>query len=68
VVKNSAKLLTVKEAEVLTGRKVATWRKDILCRRVPYVKIGRQVRIPLEVVEDLIRKGYRPSIPEPGTP
>lgn len=65
--KDSAKLLTVKEAEAMTGRKVATWRKDILCRSIPYVKIGRQVRIPLEVVEDLIQKGYRPSIPEPGT-
>jgi excisionase family DNA binding protein len=68
VVKDSTKLLTVQEAEALTGRKVATWRKDILCRRIPYVKIGRQVRIPLEAIEDLIRKGYRPSVPEPGMP
>lgn len=59
------KLLTVREAETLTGRKVATWRRDILCRRIPYVKIGRQVRIPMEVIEDLIRKGYRQPIPEP---
>lgn len=66
--KDSAKLLTVKEAEALTGRKVATWRKDILRRRIPYVKLGRQVRIPLEVVQELIRKGYRPPIPEGGTP
>lgn len=63
--KDSAKLLTVKEAEALTGRKVATWRKDILCRRIPYVKLGRQVRIPIEVIEDLIKKGYRAPVPEP---
>ncbi len=64
--KDIKKLLTVREAEALTGRKAATWRRDILCRRIPYVKIGRQVRIPLEAIEDLIRKGYRPPIPEPG--
>lgn len=60
-------LLTVKQAEALTGRKVATWRRDILSRRIPYVKIGRQVRIPFRVIKDLIRKGYRQPIPEPET-
>ena len=40
------KLLTGFEAEDMTGHKAATWRKDILKRRIPYIKIGRQVRIP----------------------
>ena len=52
-------LYTVFEAEELTGRKAATWRRDILTRRIPYVKIGRQVRIPCEVIQDLIKRGYR---------
>ena len=52
-------LYTVFEAEELTGRKAATWRRDILRRRIPYVKIGRQVRIPCEVIQDLIKRGYR---------
>lgn len=52
-------LYTVFEAEELTGRKAATWRRDILKRRIPYVKIGRQVRIPSEVIQDLIKRGYR---------
>ncbi|MGE0274203.1 MAG: helix-turn-helix transcriptional regulator [Nitrospiraceae bacterium] len=57
------RLLTVREAEAMTGRKVASWRRDILMRRIDYVKLGlRQVRIPLEVIEDLIRKGYRSAI------
>ena len=56
------KLLTVFEAEAMTGRKAATWRRDILTRRIPYVKLGRQVRIPLEVIEDMIRQGYRQPI------
>jgi len=55
-------LLSVFEAETLTGRKAATWRKDILLRKIPCVRIGRQVRIPLEAIEELIRKGYRPAL------
>jgi len=63
----SRKLLTVFEAEKLTGRKASTWRKDVLQRKVPYVKLGRQVRIPIEVIEQIIKTGYRepvaPSVP-----
>jgi len=61
----SKQLLTVYEAETLTGRKAATWRKDILRRKIPCVRIGRQVRIPIEVIEQLIREGYRPSLRQP---
>ena len=60
----SERLLTVQQAEELTGRKAATWRRDILKRRIAYVKIGRQVRIPVEAVHDLIRKGYRAPVGE----
>jgi hypothetical protein len=56
------KLLTLKEAEDLTGRKVSTWRRDILLRRIAYVKIGRQVRIPLDVISEMMKVGYRPAI------
>ena len=59
------RLLTVFEAEQLTGRKAATWRKDILKRRIPYVKIGRQVRIPLREVRSMIAAGYRRPIAAP---
>ena len=58
-------LLTVYEAETLTGRRAATWRKDLLHRKIPYVRIGRQVRIPIEVIEQLVREGYRPSLKQP---
>jgi excisionase family DNA binding protein len=58
----SEKLLTVNEAEALTGRKASTWRRDILLRRIPYVKLGRQVRIPREAIEDLIRQGWHEPI------
>jgi len=60
--KASAQLLTVNEAAARTGRKVSTWRRDILLRRIPYVKLGRSVRIPVEVVDRLIRDGWRESV------
>jgi excisionase family DNA binding protein len=60
--KTSDQLLTVFEAAARTGRKVSTWRRDILLRRIPYVKIGRSVRIPIEVVERLIREGWRDAV------
>jgi len=56
------KLLSVHEAEALTGRKAATWRRDISKRRIAFVKLGpRQVKIPIEVIEKLINDGYRPA-------
>jgi len=62
MVRTSGKLLTVFEAEARTGRKASTWRRDILLRRVPYVKIGRSVRIPEEAVNALIAQGWREPI------
>ena len=62
MVKTSAKLLTVFQAEERTGRKASTWRRDILLRRVPYVKIGRSVRIPVEAIDALIAQGWRDPI------
>jgi len=57
----SKQLLTVGEAEALTGRKASTWRRDIQQRKVAVVRIGRQVRIPIEAIEQLIREGYCPA-------
>jgi excisionase family DNA binding protein len=59
---SSKRLLTVFEAERLTGRKASTWRRDILLRRIPYVKLGRSVRIPIEVIDELIKDGWRERI------
>jgi len=59
------KLLTLQQAEEMTGRKVATWRKDVRERRVDFVRLGpRQVRIPLEVVQRLIVDGYIEALPQ----
>ena len=55
-------LLTVPQAARMTALKEATIRRRILERRIGYVKLGRSVRIPLQEVEKLIRRGYRPPI------
>lgn len=58
----SEKLLTVFEAEKLLGRKAATLRRDIRLRKIACVRIGRQVRIPIEAVQEMIRKGYQDAL------
>jgi hypothetical protein len=63
--RRTEELLTLAEAELLTKRKVATWRKDIRLRRVPYVKLGRQVLLPREAIDDLINRGWREPVVTP---
>lgn len=59
----TARLLTAEECSELTGWKISTIRKKILRRELPYVKLGaRSVRIPIEAIENLIERGYRPAI------
>lgn len=62
----SEKLLSVFDAEALTGRRANTWRRDIRERRVASVKLGRLVRIPLSEVERLVNIGYRAPIRRDG--
>jgi len=58
------RLLTLQEAESLTGRKVSTWRRDIFEKRVPVVHLGRRsVRLQLSVIEGMIQEGFRPAEP-----
>lgn len=58
----SKQLLTLAQAEEMTGRKIATFRKDIRLRMIPSVRLGRQVRIPMEAIEALIQKGWIDSV------
>ena len=62
VVIDPDELLTLFECEALTKRKVSTWRKDIRLRRVPHVRMGRQIRVQRSVVEQLMRDGFRPAV------
>jgi excisionase family DNA binding protein len=58
----SERLLTVAEAARRLGLKECTIRRRILERRIAYVKNGRAVRIPVEVVEDVISQGWREPV------
>lgn len=64
MVPTSKQLLTVTEVATRLGLKPATIRRRILERRMPYVKLGRAVRIPIEAVDALITASYRPAIDE----
>lgn len=60
--RGSGNLLTLKQAENRTARKVATWRRDIRLRKIPFVKLGRSVRVPEAYVNQLIIDGWREPI------
>lgn len=65
--RSTQRLLTLMECESRTGRKVATWRKAIARREIPFVRIGRSVRIPQEFIEDLVTKGWREPVKSTAT-
>ena len=58
----SKQLLTVAQVANRLGLKESTIRRRILDRRLPYVKLGRAVRIPVEVIDALIAFSYRSAI------
>jgi len=60
--KDGERYLSVFECEKLTGREASTWRRDILERKISYVKLGRQVKIPQSEIDRLIKEGWRPAI------
>jgi hypothetical protein len=62
VVIDPDELLTLFECEAMSKRKVSTWRKDIRLRKVPYVRIGRQIRVQRSVVEQMINDGFMPAV------
>ena len=57
--RNGEKYLSVFDAERLTGRKVSTWRRDILEKRIAFVKFGRSVRIPLSEIQRMVADGWQ---------
>ena len=55
-------LLTLKEVAALTKIKIPTWRRAIAQRRIPFVRIGRSIRVPIEVVREIISSGWQDPI------
>lgn len=56
------KLLTVEETANQLGLKASTIRKRILEKTITTVKIGRAVRIPIEVIDEMIAAGWREPV------
>ncbi len=56
-------LLTLAEASSLLRLKVSTLRAWVLRRRIPYVKVGRLVRLRRADVEALITASLVPARP-----
>lgn len=54
----------VSETAALLSEKEPTLRKWILLRKIPYVKIGRTVRIPESAIRALLAAGRVPARPE----
>ena len=51
------RLLTVEEAAERLGTSVRFVRRLVFERRIPYVKVGRHVRIPARDLDAFIRAG-----------
>jgi excisionase family DNA binding protein len=60
--KERERLYRLSEAAAATGHAEKTWRQWVWRRRVSFVKIGRSVRIPESVIEELIERGTVPAI------
>ena len=56
-----SELLTLPEASVLLRLRVSTLRAWVLRRRIPYVKVGRLVRLRRSDVESLISNSLVPA-------
>ena len=58
----SGRLLRVPEASTRLGIRASTLRKMIFLREIAFVKIGRTVSIPEDVIEKMILDGYNKPI------
>jgi hypothetical protein len=54
-------LWTLKETAEKSRMSEAYWRKQVLQRRIPVIKIGRCVRLDAEVVRSFLAEGVRPA-------
>ena len=56
------RLLTVDEYAFSTGQKPKTVRQKLWRREIPYVKVGRSVRLRAELVDEVIERGTVPAL------
>ena len=58
-------LWTLQEAAKRTSTSLGFWRKQVLNRQIPVVKVGRLVRVRAEDVASWITARVRPAQTEP---
>lgn len=58
---NSTQLVNIEGAAAFLGLKPSTLRAYVLRRRIPYVKIGRAVRIKTSDLEKVVEAGTVPA-------
>jgi hypothetical protein len=55
-------LLSVTEAEAMTGRSRWSWRRDCYAGKIASVKIGRRLFVPVAEIRRVIAESTRPRI------
>lgn len=63
---NTARLRTLSEAAERLGVSVKCLRGWVWRRRIPYIKVGRAVRISDETIQRIIDAGTMPALKERG--
>ena len=58
----SKRLLTIDEFAFATAQKPRTVRQKLWRRQLPYIKIGRSVRLRAALVDELIERGTVPAL------
>ena len=49
-------LLTIPEAAKETRMSISWWRQQVFFKKIKYLKVGRKVLIPRQVIEDMLAK------------
>jgi hypothetical protein len=55
-------LMSVAEAEAMTGRSRWSWRRDCYDGRIASVKIGRRLFLPVAEIRRVIAEATRPRV------
>lgn len=55
-------LLSVADAEIMTGRSRWSWRRDAYAGKITSVKIGAKLLIPVAEIRRVISENTRPAL------
>ena len=61
-IRDPDQLVSLPYCASVLDRKLSTLRKDVFLRKIPVVRIGRQVRVKRRDLEAMIARSYRPAI------